>query len=705
MLQMVEPPDTATELSRVPAGSGQNARRSRRLGYRPAALPLVLLLLALSTLFLFGGDRAYFYRDGIHDWNSSRVLGFAENLSFRHNLLIFDHLYRDADGDLQYSAPYNRFPVGGYALIKLAISPFEDTDFRAKIYAGRMLMLLLFCGGAILAYHSLARIAGSRWDALTATLLAFSSYYVLYHADKISNEAAIDVFAVMLAFHGMVIFVQEGRFWQLLVKSGLALLLGWHVYAFLLPFIVFGMIAKLLKARSMISASPTLRNLKRGASALLCSRYLLLGVVTLLFGIAILAFNFSNEYFALNREFSLRELPSVRSAVKRVSLDESYNIRYSHLLEPQVFWPRQFGRAAEVMLPFAMNILRAGTEPTQNFRYRGYPAIAMGVLVMIFCLAALAVICVRRQTGMATLLATLAVSGFCYAAMVPHYVMTHNFEILFYFGFPLAAYTLALLCLRRMSWVRLSPFFAVAALTVFAVSASQIAGLGQSRAELSVEAEYMAEYGAIRDLVGASETIYVPASYWGIGGGAAYAWSYYLSGASVVFNDGYAPRKPQQPVDYLLMRTREDSPALLTPAHRSYFLYDWELYNEWHRTANQGRPIIAEDWQVFLRDDHLTYVSPECANRDDSFFLHFIPQDTADLPASRSEYGYVNADFAFRFRGIVLTDGACVIELPLPDYDITAIRTGQYTATGRIWQGEHRLLSPAPPYSRPAKSE
>ena len=221
--------------------------RKRRPG--PAAAPLVLLLLALATLFLLGGDREYFYRESAHDWNSSRTLAFAENLSFRHNLLIFDYQSRDAAGNLQYPSPYNRYPLGGYALVKLAILPFGDTDFRAKIYAARMLMLLLFSAAAVLSYHSLARIIGSRWDALTVTLLAFSSYYVLYHADNISNEVTIDLFAVMLAFHGMTVFVQEGRFRQLLVKSCLALLLGWHVYAFLLPFIAFGLAAELLKAR------------------------------------------------------------------------------------------------------------------------------------------------------------------------------------------------------------------------------------------------------------------------------------------------------------------------------------------------------------------------------------------------------------------------------------------------------------------------
>ena len=691
----------------APAVAGNGAPgdgRKRRLRFRPrpGALPLVLLLLALSALFLFGGDREYFYKGVHHDWNSAQTLAFAENLSFRHNLLIFHHRYRDAAGDLHYPSPYNRFPPGGYALVKLAILPFGDTDFRAKIYAGRMLMLLLFSASAVLAYLALARIVGSRWDALTATLLAFSSYYLLHYADKISNETTASVFAVLLVFHGMTVFVQEGRFGQLLVKSCAGLLLGWDVYAILLTFIAFGLSAELLKNRRRHPFF-MLDNLKWYVAALLRSRYLLLGIATLLFGIAVMTFNFGNEYFALKGDAPLRELPSVASAVRRVGLDAGYRAHNAPALEPQVFWPNQFYRVTMTTLPFAVNIFTAKIGPVPNFRYQDYPAMVSGVLAAIFGLVALAVICVQRRTGMATLLATLAVSGFCYAALFRHNVVIHDFGSVFYIGFPLAIYTLALLCLRRMSTIRLSPLFAVAALAAFIFSVSAMADTGQSRAELAIESAEMDEYRAIWDLVDAEAAIYVPTPYLGLerSGGAPWAWAFYLSGKNTIFNDGLSPRKPQQDVDYLLLLAREDSPALLTPEHQHIFLYDWTLYDEWLRTVDRGRPVIAEDWQVYLRDGRLTYVSQECANQDDLFLLHFIPQDTADLHPGRQEYGYSNADFDFQRYGITLSDGTCVVERPLPEYDIAAIRTGQYNAEGRIWQGE---FIPSPD-SRLAKSE
>ena len=150
------------------------------------ALPLLLLLSALSTVFLFGNDRGHFYRPGHHNAVSANYLAVAVNLSLEHNLLGFEYQTLDKDGAPSY-LPYNRFPLGGYALIKLAILPFGN-DFSAQIYAARMVFLLFFAASAALAYLSFCRLTTDRWIALTATLLAFSSYYLLYYNDMIATE-------------------------------------------------------------------------------------------------------------------------------------------------------------------------------------------------------------------------------------------------------------------------------------------------------------------------------------------------------------------------------------------------------------------------------------------------------------------------------------------------------------------------------------
>ena len=675
--------------------AGQQCRLWRRAQPRPAALPLALLLLALSALFLFGGDREHFYRPGKHDWNSSRTLTLAANLSFRHNLLTFHYLSRDADGKSDYPHPYNRFPVGGYVLVKLAILPFGEGAFQAKIYAGRLLMLLLFSAAAVLAYHSLARIAGSRWDALPATLLAFSSYYVLYYADKISNEVTIDLFAVMLTFHGMVIFVQEGRFRQLLVKSCVALLLGWHVYAFLLPFIAFGLATELLKARQPVPTRPRiLCNLKRYAATLRRSRYLLLGVVTLLFGVAVLTFTFGNEYFALDGAVPLRELPSVRSAFKRLGGEHPIRSHTSAQLKSGAFFLEQFHRIGHLMLPYAVSPYAAQSR-FGDPDFIGYPVIVLGILALGVGLAGLAG--VRRRPGARLLLATLAVSGFCWALPLYSNVIFQDFESVFYIGIPLVAFTLTLRYLRRRFRQRLAPVLAVAALAVFVISASAMSRVGQNAAELAVEAVEQADYAAIRQLVDDRAAVYMP---WGpeniASGGATWAAQYFLSGKTLIY--GYDPTtfppEKQPGRDYLLLPTRADIPALLTPQNRHMFLYDYALFVAEYNEASLGRRVITANWNVYLSDDRLIFASAECANRNEMFFLHFVPQSAAALPVARREYGYDNHDFGFPGPKGYRLAGQCIIERTLPQYDIIAIRTGQYTESGRIWEGEYRLPAP-----------
>ena len=221
---------------------------------RSAWLPLSLLLIALSTVFIFGGDRGHFYRPHEHNGISSDHLRIAVNLSPEHGFQRFTHRFIDEDGNVRYR-PYNRFPIGGYLSMKLATLPFGENP-SAQLYAARILMLLFFTAIAVMAYLSLCRLVSNRWIALTATLLAFSSYYLLYYNDMTANEGMIDLFGVMLTFHGMVVFMQEGRFRQLIVKTCIALLMGWHVLALLLPFVIIGLARDLLRGRSATATFP-----------------------------------------------------------------------------------------------------------------------------------------------------------------------------------------------------------------------------------------------------------------------------------------------------------------------------------------------------------------------------------------------------------------------------------------------------------------
>ena len=314
-------------LDAMDAVSGNEGMSRHGEGGGPASrafLPLGLLL-ALSTVFVFGGDRGHFYRPGHHDWVSSEHLAVAVNLSPEHGFLMFHRRFPNPGGTAGYK-PYNRFPMGGYALLKLATLPFGD-DLSAAIHAARMLMLLFFAAAAALAYLAMLRLIDStsnRWIALTATLLVFSSPYSLYYNDMISPNTAMDLFGIMLTFHGMVVFAQEGRFRQLLVKACVSLLLGWHVFALLLAFIVLGVVSELVRVRSAGPDHVNRKHSAASAAAPLPGRYLTLGAVASLVGVSILTFNFANEWRALDGSHALTDLPSFRSMLKRIGVDTAY---------------------------------------------------------------------------------------------------------------------------------------------------------------------------------------------------------------------------------------------------------------------------------------------------------------------------------------------------------------------------------------------
>ena len=109
-------------------------------------------------------------------------------------------------------------------------------------------------------------------------------------------------------------------------------------------------------------------------------------------------------------------------------------------------------------------------------------------------------------------------------------------------------------------------------------------------------------------------------------------------------------------------------------------------------------PIIRSDWDVYLVEDSLIYAKDQCSLEDDepTFFVHMDPVDVNDLPSHRKQYGFDG--FNFDFRNHLLDGEVCVArrELPVRDYAIAAIRTGQFIGDGKnIWEGRFEVVEPA----------
>ena len=109
-----------------------------------------------------------------------------------------------------------------------------------------------------------------------------------------------------------------------------------------------------------------------------------------------------------------------------------------------------------------------------------------------------------------------------------------------------------------------------------------------------------------------------------------------------------------------------------------------------YRALTDTQPLVRSNFDLHLIDNTLHYVKDTCRPDDIQarFFLHIMPHDTNDLPQHRQQYGFDNLNFAFYEHGVRF-DGKCLASVPLPDYSIARINTGQWIpGEGKLWEGE-----------------
>ena len=732
--------------------SGAAVRRLRVV--RDSAwLPLGALLVALSTVFLFVGERGHFYR-GLYAGHTAKNLALVANLSPEHGFL-FEHKRHRADGTVHYEL-YNRFPIGFYVLVKLATAPFQG-DLFAQIVAARTLMLAFFCAAAVLAYLALAGMVG-RTAALFATLLGFSSYHLLDLNDVVTSEMSVGLFGMMLVLRGMVRFRESGRFWQLAVKVCVALLLDWHVYGLLLPFLALGIAREAWTGWGNVAGAGTpLARVLGAAGQALRSRSALLGALALLFGVGVLGYNLTQEYAVHEGRLSVADLPSARSMAKRIWAPPPDH--------PQLAWPTfvewQLHRVGTMVLPFG---LATGLDFNEaRWRASGVSSLFwLGLVGTVGCLAGLALLGRRHRA----ILAALALSGFCWALLVRGNTAWsgHQFEAMFHVGVPLVLFAAAFTLAQRRwaGWAGWAgPVCAAAAVVVFAGSSVAMGlthrDLGKAQAGRALMGEFDAVTAAIH-----GKTVLFPmhrrAALPTRRRGTSLRWFLPRRALDVLTAGAFvqsrraakldtAPLAPPA-LDFVLAVERFDLPSLLTPSHRTVFLYeagsdaggvlqamlaarraDWRRLKiaklaarsafdirfvpgpggaggrvgaEGGRVGGAGGRVGAEGGRVAGEGGELAFLRTPCTEGDTAgqFYFHARPVRATDLapwrparPALASWRTLPDRSFLFVTYGDVFDD-KCLLRVPLPRWPVANVRAGQHETgpTGeRDWHASFRL--------------
>lgn len=504
--------------------------RSRFLGEKfeqSVTIPPLLLAVAFACVFIFQNDAHSFSNDA-HGFLSSHGMTVSAHLSSEHRFLMLNRVLRDKDGSVRYSV-YNRFPIGAFAAIRLATYSFQH-DLSMQIAIARSLMNLFFVAAAYFAYLSLLRLGKNRWVAAIATLLAFSSYYCLLYNDMIFNDVPT-MFGLLLVFHGMVLFLQEGRFYQLVAKSGVALFLGWQVYAILLPFTLIGIVIDLFLTRSL-----------RGVVQ---SRYFALGTISLLVGVVILTVNLTGEYLAT--EALIQELPTVQKMLWRFGLADAgeYEERHESELVWDTFFEEQTYRVGRMSLPYAW----------RNWAPLTSQLVLWGRIAFVASLAAAAFLRWRVAT------ISLVLSGICWALPMRYFVAFHDFQSLYYIGIPLIFFYAIALSVRKIP--RILPGLACVALLVFILSCVQL-NVEKSNNRDNGRNTFTTDFQRIANKVSRQRNVFINGDHSTMGG-AFHATSFYLARNYVV--------QSREEADFIVSAIPVDNAMLLTPNNERVFLY------------------------------------------------------------------------------------------------------------------------------------
>ena len=640
----------------------------------------VLFAAALAAVFLLSSyDRGQFYRGTEHDVLSGNHLAIAANLSAEHGFAQFLRRFPDPDGELTYE-PYHRFPLLGYVLIKLVGLAVGD-DLSARLYAARMLMLTFFAAAMVLAYFSLRLLTGRDAGAATAlapTLWAFASYPILYYSDIVTPEAAMGLFSVLLAFHGVAVYSRgepgtATDYGQLCTKTCVAFLLDWHVYGLLLPLLLVA-----------VPHAVYTRDWRR------CRQMGLLGAAAVVTGLAVLAFNFAREYHMLGGTTPLFELPSLQSMLRRSGIALVEPIGWGAVLQEQL---RRVGEAA---LPWAL------AAPIEAFLHGRWHWVGGG------CLALAGVVIALPGTRYRIAWSGLALCGMGWALPMRHQVQEHEFEVLFHVGAPLVVWALVLTRLlgfaARHAGPPLQAAVVAVAFALFGTSAWMMGRVGDDAATRARERAFLADVQAIRQHT-EGKVVYVP---WAVLDRNVCCKPVHFTDVMVMEPTPHAEFVVATNIPRSLpgRLPAADSPAhhSLTPGNSVVFLYEADAYRAalaaargaYEQRAHQSRPVLVESaFAVHHVDDALLYVGEgehcRTAGQRAKFFLRVVPQEVRDLPERERHIGFASLDFLRDPNW--MRDGRCFALRFLPDFPIVEIRTGQFVnrhGFRLLWEGRFK---------------
>jgi hypothetical protein len=386
-----------------PKSSNSNVLDTRWLSWT------IIFLVALVVIWFQNYNISF--QQGHHGFLSSHGATIAKNISLENNLLMFDLLSRDDEGNPVFHA-YNRFPITSFLILKIPMLIFSK-DLGFQILAARYTMILFYLGTMYFAYLALSLLLKNRLLSITIVLISFSSFYIQYYNDMIFNDT-FTLFGIFLVFHGISVYVGDNsKYAQLVIKSLLSILFGWQAYTLILVFIIYSFLMHIGSIK------------KGGDKKIFTSPYFKLGLSTLMLGIFILSLQLFNESKMTNKP--LNETDTISSMKKRMGENNTFENKYAKRLEFNNVAKTQFERIKIISTPGSLTLYD-----------KSYTAGYFNLLIIIFLISLLAQY--KKYKSTYRVLIIFALSGFIWGFGMKNFTMFHDFQSIYYIGIPILLY-------------------------------------------------------------------------------------------------------------------------------------------------------------------------------------------------------------------------------------------------------------------------
>lgn len=379
------------------------------------------------------------FRRGHRGWVSAHTLAVIEKADAEHGFVGNAlSVLTPAGRELFY---FDRYPVFFSAAMHavLTATPLSKRD---EIHVARQAMNVVHAATLVMAVLLLLQLGLSVEGAVAVTLLGACGYFMVEYRDMVHYDqpALLGVVALMWAIAGWYRGAGNRRVY---VVTGVAVLLG-RGYA---SFAVLGVWWLLETVRSIRRGSSA-RSIFPRVLASVPSHACVLGIAL---AVACLGYNIAVE--ARVRGVAVSEVGIVRSAAKRLSLDERFNQRKARSLA----WSRFAGGQAE---NFARGLLpwqRRNPLSRQHLLARGM-ALSIASAGILFA--------ATRPLPMRTAWLVVACSGPLWLLAMRDLSAFHTYTAIYLFP-------LSLVCFASLLWLvppRVHLAVALVACAVFAVS-------------------------------------------------------------------------------------------------------------------------------------------------------------------------------------------------------------------------------------------